>query len=133
VVLRKFKFLIIVSIFSLGIIACSNQNEQVGSEPENAVSNEEQVAKTTKDVREAVWYQLSLEDKERIVGAWEEAKVSTITLKEDMMNFSEETLTYVGKEVYIIDFPTTDIVLPNNILVFADMETFDYIGHGFVD
>jgi hypothetical protein len=50
----------------LGIFACSNQNEQVSSEPENAGFNEEKVIESTGDVREAVWYQLSLEDKERI-------------------------------------------------------------------
>jgi hypothetical protein len=134
VVLKKFKLLTIISVLSLGIFACSNQSEQVSSEHENAGFKEEKVIKSTGDVREVVWYQLSLEDKERIDGEWEEAKVSTITLKEHMMNFSEETLTYVGKEVFLVDFPTTDKnVKPNNIAVYADMETFNFIGYGFVD
>jgi hypothetical protein len=92
------------------------------------------VVEKADDVREVIWNQLSSEDKERIAGSWEEAEVSTITLKEHMMDFTEDTLTYTGKEVYLINFPTSDKnVSPNNIIVYADIETFDYIGHGFID
>lgn len=38
-----------------------------------------------------------------------------------------------GKEIYLIDFPTKSKSIPNNMIVYADVNTFDYIGNGLVD
>jgi len=41
--------------------------------------------------------------------------------------------TYEGKEVYLIEFHTKSKSIPNNMIVYADINTFDYIGNGLVD
>ncbi|WP_236691805.1 hypothetical protein [Niallia circulans] len=75
---------------------------------------------------------LSLEQKELIDCTWKNGKVSKITLNDNMMT-QVEAKSYVGKEVYLIDFPTKNKSIPNNIIIYADLITFDYIGNGLVD
>ncbi|WP_275645823.1 hypothetical protein [Cytobacillus sp. S13-E01] len=41
--------------------------------------------------------------------------------------------SYEGKEVYLIDFPTKSESIPTNMIVYADVNTFNYIGNGLVD
>jgi len=41
--------------------------------------------------------------------------------------------TYEGKVVYLLDFPTKSKSSPNNMIAYADINTFDYIGNGLVD
>jgi hypothetical protein len=95
-------------------------------------SNKNVVIKDVRDVREVVWNQLSSQQKERINGTWKEGKVSKITLSKAMMSQVKDT-SYEGREVYLIDFPTKEKSLPNNMIVYADKKTFDYIGLGLVD
>lgn len=118
----------------LGLIACSNQTDQVENNDQKVVNSNEQDKKihVNKDVREVVWGQLSSEQKERIDGTWEFGKVSKIILNEDMMSLINDK-TYDGKEVYLIDFPTKNKFIPNNMIVYADLKTFDYIGSGLVE
>lgn len=59
-------------------------------------------------------------------------EVSKTTLNESMMSEVEDK-SYAGKEVYLIDFPTKSKSIPNNMIVYADVNTFDYIGIGLVD
>jgi hypothetical protein len=37
-------------------------------------------------------------------------------------------MSYEGKAVYLLDFPTTDLSVPNNMIVYADKDTFEFIG-----
>ena len=128
----KKSFLIMVSIIaSLSLIACSNQSKELSNNKQSIV-NKENNDNSTKDVREVVWSQLSSTDKDRIKGNWKDAKVSKIVLTKDMMNLIKDK-SYAGKEVYVLDFPTTSVSMPNNMIVYADIATFDFIGHGMVD
>ena len=43
------------------------------------------------------------------------------------------TYSFVGKEVYMINFPTKDISRPNNMVVYLYMETYKLIGYGVVE
>jgi len=131
---NKITLSILLAVLLLGLIACSNQTDQVGNNDEKVVNSNEQDKKINvdKDVREVVWGQLSSEQKERIDGTWEFGKVSKIILNEDMMSLINDK-TYDGEEVYLIDFPTKNKFIPNNMIVYADLKTFDYIGSGLVE
>jgi hypothetical protein len=76
--------------------------------------------------------QLSTEQKEWIDGNWKDGKVAKITLNKNMMSQVDDK-SYKGKEVYLIDFPTKSISIPNNMIVYGDVNTFEYIGNGLVD
>ncbi|XQY90011.1 hypothetical protein ACNRWW_10650 [Metabacillus sp. HB246100] len=132
--MNKITLSIHLAVFMLGLIACSNQTDQVENNDQKVVNSNEQDKKihVNKDVREVVWGQLSSEQKERIDGTWEFGKVSKIILNEDMMSLINDK-TYDGKEVYLIDFPTKNKFIPNNMIVYAELKTFDYIGSGLVE
>lgn len=121
---KKITLYILSTALLLGLIACSNESVQ-------SSKNEEKIVKKD-DVREIVWNQLSSEQKEWINGTWEDGKFSKITLTENMM-IQVDDKSYEGKEVYLIDFPTKSKFIPNNMIVYADVNTFNYIGNGLVD
>ncbi|MGV3467271.1 MAG: hypothetical protein ACO1OT_18515 [Heyndrickxia sp.] len=128
--MKKLILTILSAVLLLGLNACSNQNRK----SQSVININEQGEKVFKenDVREIVWKQLSLEQKEWIDGTWKEGKISKITLKENMMSQVVDK-SYEGKEVYLIDFPTKSKSTPNNMVVYADRDTLDYIGNGLVD
>jgi hypothetical protein len=74
------------------------------------------------DIKEAVWKQLTRIQKEQINGKWENAKVSIIKLGE-----SE------GTEAYQLLFPKKNVFKPENIIVYADHDSHQIIGFGFVE
>lgn len=91
-----------------------------------------------KDMREIVWEQMPTKLKNQVKGTWKDGKVdSRITLGENSIVIAEGEVvkdkSYAGKEVYVIDFPTKDKGIPNNMLVYADVNTFNFIGNGPVD
>lgn len=117
-----------------GLVACSSQDEKKTrntSSPTSAASINKN--NETKDVREAIWNQLSSRDKERIAGTWKDAIVGTVTLSKDMASHPNTDKSYIGKEVYIIDFKIKEIRYPDNIGFYADKETFKLIGYGLMD
>lgn len=134
--MKKTVLFILSSCLLLGLFACSNQNKQANTNnDQNIVSINEQIneEKNENDVRQVVWEQLSSEQKEWIDGStWKNGKVTEITLNENMMTEVDDK-SYIGKEVYLIDFPTKSKSIPNNMIVYADVNTFDYIGNGLVD
>jgi len=132
--LRKISLFIFSAFFLLGLNACSNPNGQEGKNNKSVVNINEQVNKGVKedDVREMVWKQLSSEQKEWADGTWKKGKVSKIILNENLMTQVDDK-SYEGKEVYLIEFPTKSKSIPNNMIVYADEDTLDYIGNGLVD
>ena|SRR5690606_33697542 len=119
---------ILFVVMLLGLVACANDNDGAGTHNENVVNNNTQ----NDDVKEVVWNQLSSEQKEWIDDSWEDGKTSEVTLSEEMMTQIDDK-SYQGKEVYLIDFPTKNKSIPNNMIVYADKDTFQYIGNGLVD
>jgi hypothetical protein len=79
--------------------------------------------------------QLPTKDKEKIVKtAYGDAKIDFVTLEEDMVNLDEKTTEYVGEEVYLVEIPLKeDNTQPNKISIYANIESFDYIGYGYED
>lgn len=134
--MKKMALFILSMSLLLGLTAaCSNERVQSNNNSEKVVkSSKEQREKTDKkdDVREIVWNQLSSEQKEWIAGTWKDGKVSKITMNKNMMSHVDDQ-SYEGKEVYLIDFPTKSKSIPNNMIIYADIKTFDYIGYGLVD
>lgn len=130
--MKKTVLFIISTCHLLGLFACSNQNKQADDQKIVSINEQVNEEKNKKDVRQVVWEQLSLEQKELIDCTWKNGKVSKITLNDNMMT-QVEAKSYVGKEVYLIDFPTKNKSIPNNIIIYADLITFDYIGNGLVD
>lgn len=114
--MKKITLLVFSLFILLGLFGCSNHVN----------------GNNKKDVREVVWRQLSAQQKERINGTWKDGKVSKITLNKHMMSQIKDK-SYEGKKVYLIDFPTKSKSIPNNMVVYADMKTFNYIGIGLVD
>jgi hypothetical protein len=123
--MKKAILIIISTVASISFISFNSQSK--------ASSSNKQSATYEKDVREIVWSQLPSRDKKRIKGTWKDAKVSKIVLTKDMAREVKDK-SYIGKEVYLIDFPTIFIGrYPINMVVYADEVTCTLIGRGIVD
>lgn len=83
------------------------------------------------DVREIVWNQLISKDNS-MEGNWQDGKLSRITLYRDAGIIINDK-SYIGKEVYFIDFKTKSLRIPNNIIVYVSMDNNKIIGYGIVD
>lgn len=83
------------------------------------------------DVREAVWNQLTKKEKEHIVGTWKDANVQKLTLRETMGNITDKT--FIGKEVYLVNFPSNDNPSLGGVGVYADIKSHRVIGFGYRD
>ena len=116
----------------LGLFGCSNENGQASTDNDKANPNTQAQSSNKKDVREVVWGQLSAQQKDNINGTWKDGKISKVTLNKDMMRLVKDK-SYEGKEVFLIAFPTEGNSEPNNMIVYADRNTFNYIGNGLVD
>lgn len=75
--------------------------------------------------------QLSSKDKERIAGTWKDGKLSKEILQERMGGIIDKS--YIGKEVYSIEFKTKGNAIPNNMIVFFSIDNIKFIGYGLVD
>jgi len=115
IILFIFSSVLLIGLFS----ACSNPKES-----NNTTSDQ-------RDVREVVYNQLKTKDKELIKGTWKDGEMRKITLTEIMGNISDKS--YIGKEVYLIDFPTKSISEPNNMIVYASLDDYKFIDYGLVD
>lgn len=83
------------------------------------------------DIREIAYNQLSLEDKNRLKGNWKDGTVSKVEFKIEMGNITDHS--YIGEEVYMIDFPTHSTGIPNNMIFFLTIDTNKLIGYGYID
>lgn len=99
----------------------------------NVISNKEQANFTVKeqDIRELAYNQLTSGNKERIARTWKDSKLSKITLREGMGNITDKS--YMGKEVYLVDFPTESNSIPNNMIVYLSIDSNKLLGYGFVE
>ena len=118
--------LIVLSILILVLLtACYNSKES------NKAANEQSNVTQVQDVREAVWSQLTSNDQERIKGKWQDSTLQKITLHEFMGKINDKS--YIGKEVYLVDFKTNSNSISNNMGVYASCDHYKIIGYGYVD
>lgn len=125
--MKNVYLLIISSVLSLGLFtACSSPKEL------NIITTKEPISTTVKeqDIRELAYNQLNSKDKERIAGTWKYSKLFKIILRENMGNILDKS--YIGKEVYLIDFPTNDSV-QSNMILYLCIDNNKFIGYGYVD
>ncbi|MFQ3544454.1 hypothetical protein Q7A53_10215 [Halobacillus rhizosphaerae] len=128
--MKKIGLVIVISIVSITLSACSDQNEQASKTDPKVTHNQTKV--TNKDVREDVWEQLTEEKKEHIVGSGKEASIQQITLREGMGMIKDNN--FIGKEVYLVDFPSDeDNPTLGGIGVYADSKSHKIIGFGYRD
>jgi len=121
---------VLLLVVGLGLLYYSNQAEEKTAIGEKQ-SNTEKPAK--KDVREVVWGQLSTRQKEEIVGTWSDGKASKTTLSEGSVISMVGDKSYAGQEVYLISFPSKLNYTIGDVMVYADVSTFDIIGYGLRD
>jgi hypothetical protein len=128
---KKFTPIILSSILlSFVLNGCQQQasNDRKEQNVKEANSNETQAL----DVREAVWNQLTKKEKEHIVGTWKDASVQKITLWETMgRNIKDKT--FIGKEVYLVDYPSDENPSLGEVGVYADIKSHRVIGFGIRD
>ena len=126
--MKKIILPIISSVLSLWLFtACSSPKEV------NIITNKEPISKTVmeQDIRELTYNQLTSKDKQRVSETWKGSKLSKITLHEGMGKINN--ISYIGKEVYLIDFPIKSNSMPTNMIVYLSMDNHKLIGYGYVD
>jgi len=151
---KRTSFIMLVIFSCILCCACSNLGkssfEDMNKSEDSAVKNESEntthrddkqdireieynqlTPEDRHDIREIAFNQLTPENKARISGTWESGTLSTIMLQGCMD--TSVAYYFIGKEVYMIDFPTKDISVPNNMIVYLNMINNKLIGFGIVD
>lgn len=104
---------------------------KLGSDGTWIESTQNDLSSSEQDIREIAFNQLTSEAKKSIKGTWQDGKLSKIILKEGMGNITDKS--YIGKEVYIIDFPIEMHLTINEISVYIGMDNYKLIGYGLLD
>lgn len=116
--MKKLATIMLAMVLLIGLLRCSNQKQIT-----NSKSQTEKI-----DVREAVWNQLTPKEKKQ-VRTWQDSKIEKVFLDEGSAIFCDKS--YIGKEVYLIEFKVTDKTAPQSILVkYASMDNHKLIGFG---
>lgn len=87
--------------------------------------------KNIEEIITTVYEQLTDVEKAMLKDNGKDAQVYKIILRKDLGRINDES--YIGKEVYLIDFPGEGLSIPNNKIVFASMEEYKILGYGYVD
>ncbi|TKD72307.1 hypothetical protein [Pseudalkalibacillus hwajinpoensis] len=113
-------------------MACTNQSEEGSNIPQKQGDHKGVTAE--EDIRKVVWEQLPSDQKEFIKGTWKDGDVSKVKVTDHRVssNLTDINLDLI-REVYAITFPTNSISSTNNLVVYADIESNQYIGNGLVD
>lgn len=112
-------------LLSFVLIGCQQQagDEKTEEKQYNQNSKEVQSNETkTLDVRETVWNRLTEEHKMQIQVTWKDATVYQRVLREDMGYNLDKT--FIGKEVYIIDYPSNDNPTLVRFNLYSNLFTF---------
>jgi hypothetical protein len=124
---KKFTLIILSSILLSFVLSGCQQQASKEQNVKETNSNEIQ----SLDLREVVWNQLTDKDKKHIKGTWKDATFRKIILKETMGNIKDKS--FIGKEVYIVEYPSNDNPTLGGVVVYADLKSFKLIGYGYRD
>jgi len=125
------KKLFLLTLFYISLVfflnAClkvtSNENEQ------RKVMEGRNTENQSLDVRESVWNQLTIENKKHIEGDWKDASMKKIILSDS--NGVIKDKKFIGKEVYLVEYPSNDNPTLGEFGVFADTKSHRLIGYGY--
>ncbi|WP_273854180.1 hypothetical protein [Guptibacillus spartinae] len=133
--MKKIILLCMLSVLPLVGMGCSNESEAIDNNKQNKVDVKEQKELSEdEDVRKVVWTQLPSDQIDFIDGTWEDGTISKVKLTGDMFaKQSNEMNTKVGEDVDAIEFPTKSTSSTNNVIVYADIESQQYIWNGLAD
>ena len=123
--MKKFNILIILTFILLSCVLNGCQQQSSKQNVNNANSNKTQ----SLDVRKAVWNQLTDNNKKHIKGTWKDATFQKVVLRETMGNIKDKS--YIGKQVYIVEYPSNDTPSLGGVGVYADLKSFKLIGYGY--
>ncbi|WP_459501650.1 hypothetical protein [Bacillus sp. C1] len=87
-------------------------------------NNLSQMYEAEKTVKKEVWNQLSNQEKQHIIGAWEHATMTKTVLHK--YNSHETNEAYEGETVYLVHFPSDTA---EHLNVYVDIETNEIIGY----
>lgn len=121
-------FIVVVTLVALGLFYYLNQSEKTTNKTQTNTTKT-----TKKDVREVVWGQLSEKQKSETVGGWGDGKLSKVTLKDDSTMNLVGDKSYKGQKVYLISFPSINNPTIGDVIIYADIKTYDIIGYGLRD
>ncbi|MCC5801872.1 hypothetical protein [Rossellomorea vietnamensis] len=127
--MKGFRFIYLSLI--LFFVLCGCHQQVLNDKEEQKVKETKSDLTQALDVREAVWEQLTEKQKEHIAGSWKDASVQKITLRESMGQIKDKT--FIGKEVYLVDYPSEDSPSLGGIGVYADIKSHRIIGFGYRD
>lgn len=130
---RIFACLLLFAL-SLGVFsACSGEQKSLPeSKPAESVQSAASTASAVQDAREAAYNLLTAEQKQEVADLWKQAKASKVTLTQRTGTVITDP-SYVGKEVYRIDFSTQRKSMPNNMIVYLSADGSKLVGLGLVD
>ena len=78
------------------------------------------------NIKKSAWNQLNPEIKVLLKGTWKDGKVTKKILKNSMGAISDKS--YLGKEVYLVEFTLDTFAVPNSIEVFVSFKDYKVIG-----
>lgn len=109
---RMILLIILIIVFAL-LSGCTKINESVFM---------------GKDIREIVWSQLSVDERNEIIGTWKDGKIEKDTAKKDSINFRLEDPNFDGKEVYLITFKSKYEPVIGNVQKLVDIKSRKIVG-----
>lgn len=77
------------------------------------------------------YFRLTKESKQHIDRNWKGASVQNIVLRQSMRIIKDKNL--IGKEVFIVEYPSSDNPTLGGYAVYADKKTHKIIGYGYRD
>lgn len=82
------------------------------------------------DIIKSTFEQLPLEYQKDIPN-FKNAQVEKIILNEEIGRIIDKS--YIGKEVYLVDFITNSECTPNNVVIYVSIDKIKLIGYGYMD
>ncbi len=84
-----------------------------------------------KDLRELAYEQLDKDRKRLVSKDWETGTIGEVILREEMGII--EDMSFIGQRVYLITLPLMTLGMPNELIVFLSMDSYELIGYGYIE
>jgi fructose-specific component phosphotransferase system IIB-like protein len=125
--MKKLVLGMLITVLVLGLSSCGLR----GKPAEEKQSTLPGAVVPEVDIRKTVYDQMDQKDRDRMREGWEEAEVTTVILREGMALMSDAS--YIGKEVFVVDFRVKTMAIPDNMIFYASKPDGRIVGIGLVD